>query len=221
MRRRCCLARFTVECNGSPVSGATVQVQKTGYTASGVTDAAGVVALAIPAPDTYTVTATSSGLQCYSSSLTLTGCGSYTLSCCGGAMPCSPCAIPEKNLTVEWDFPAFPGAAFVGTGSAPLIYTAGASYPWLTNCVANGTATGCSYTNVPSSIGIAFKCGPSTFSFSYNTTCSFDQFCGQITYTFPASGSWTLTSYTCSPFSMTWTNVVNNGTVTESITIHE
>ena len=46
---------------------------------------------------------------------------------CGGAtLPCSPCAIPQKNLTLSWTNP------LVGNGSTPLVYGGGG---WTTDCV--------------------------------------------------------------------------------------
>lgn len=141
-------------------------------------------------------------------------------SCCGcgpGTVPCSPCAIPATNLTVEWDFPAGTGAVFVGTGSGTLVYTAGASTPWNMSCAVNGTGD-CFGNIVNASVIANFKCDAWGFASYYNTTCAVDPTCGYNPYNYPADTGWTIASYTCSPYSFTYQNTYPYGTAT--LTIH-
>lgn len=68
--------------------------------------------------------------------LSLGGMGSPC--CCGGGTPsctCSPCAIPEQNLTISWVNP------LAGNGSDTLVYGGSCSNGWTTGC-SGGAGTG-------------------------------------------------------------------------------
>jgi hypothetical protein len=103
-----------------------------------------------------------------------------------GETPCSPCGIPKQNLTVSWT------NVFTGPGSATLTYTPSPD-TWLSGCVDEQI-----YQILCSDGQIQF-----TVSFFTSGECPTGQgnYCSNLrAYPFGL----TLTSYTCSPFSLTF-----------------
>lgn len=141
--------------------------------------------------------------------------------CCGcGGSPvatCAPCNIPEVTLTIAWTFTytTTNGLTF-GPGSTTLPWNS--PYPnWDKGCTALGSCSAsfqfnCQY------LGGALQWYISLWTAS--TTCTTDvngDNNGGVSW--DNSGvpqPWTLTSYTCSPFAMTWTN-----SSSETVTVHE
>ncbi len=77
--------------------------------------------------------------------------------CCkSDCLPCSPCQIPRKDLTLSW--PATSGAAppFNAAGSTPLVYDG--IHTWTTACINSGSG----------SQRYSFSCGTSGLIFAIN-----------------------------------------------------
>lgn len=100
----CCTVTLTVSCGGV-LSGVTVTVTNaSGFSASGVSDAAGQVSLSIPGDGTYTVTANGPSCTNYSASMSLACGGSYTIECCCSVIICvtgCPAGSEIVGATVE------------------------------------------------------------------------------------------------------------------------
>jgi hypothetical protein len=119
-----------------------------------------------------------------------TGCGCAPDACCLGV--CSPCAIPEKDLTISWVNP------LAGNGSDMLVY--GGAGTWTTGC--SGGAGG------GNQLIFSLSCtgGQTDFRATYFVTgsCPTGQsnYCGSLR----ASGfKLNLGTSTCSPYSVQYT----------------
>lgn len=103
-----------------------------------------------------------------------------------GSLACSPCSIPAQNLTLSWV------NAILGNGSTPLIYTATPA-SWTSGC-ANGLLYKLLCTGGEVELRVIYF---TTGSCPTGT----QQYCSNLRVT---PYGLTLSSYTCSPFSMTF-----------------
>lgn len=121
---------------GSPLVGASVVVQDSGLVTvdSGTTDGTGCVEMSVSYSGTYLITVSKAGYTAASSYITV-ACGdtpdpvTFAVDCVGTA--CSPCNLPNNNLTVSWLNTA-------GNSSATLTYSA-TGPTWATGCNVIGT----------------------------------------------------------------------------------
>ena len=118
------------------------------------------------------------------------GIGWLACGCCGGSntYACSPCAIPEQNLTISWV------NILSGDSSATMIYTTGPT-AWKTGCVDGGLIFELSC----NSGSIELR---ATFFLSGECPTGESNYCSN--FGVPPLAL-TLSSYTCSPFSLTFT----------------
>jgi hypothetical protein len=105
----------------------------------------------------------------------------------GGTVACSPCNIPAQNLTLSWT------NVLSGNGSTTLIYSAGPPASWASGC-SNSLLYKllCTGGNVELRV-IYFTAG--------SCPTGTEQYCSNMRVT---PYGLTLSSYTCSPFSMTF-----------------
>lgn len=115
----CCVVTFTVvDCNGDPISGATVEVFGEGgaLVASGTTNGSGVVVLNVGTAGTYDVLVDAEGFTIRE--LELACDGEYTLEPdpenCG--VPCEICVLPTENLNYSYT------SSGVGTGTGTMTF---------------------------------------------------------------------------------------------------
>jgi hypothetical protein len=112
----------------------------------------------------------------------------------GGALSCSPCAIPEEDLTLSWV------NDLLGNGETTLTYTStGGNKSWLSDC-----ANGLLYQLYCTSGSIELRV---IFFITGECPDGSGAYCSNLRET---PFSLTLSSYTCSPFSLTFT-VANSG----------
>ena len=110
--------------------------------------------------------------------------------CAGGVgtTSCSPCNIPDEDLTVSWT------NALFGPGSATMTYTTGPT-AWTASCVDGGLIfkLSCVSGNILLTV---------TYFLSGSCPTGGSNYCGEaVGY----AGGWiTLASHTCSPFSLTF-----------------
>ena len=176
-----CTIKICVTCSGSSVgSGATVAVTGVG---SYTTDDTGCVSFSATAGD-YAVTITSAGNPDYSSTPHLS-CGANSIEVC--STPCSPCGIPKTNLTLSWT------NILSGNGSTTLTYNSG-TQQWTASCVDE------------QSYEVLCESGEITLVITYylSGTCPTGQ-SAECSSARANPFGLTQTSYTCSPFSITWT----------------
>jgi hypothetical protein len=120
--------------------------------------------------------------------------GGSTLCCCGGGggggISCSPCNIPTSNLTVSWTNP------LTGNGSTGLTYNPGGSPTWTSGCADDGLLFEllCNAGNIELR-AIYFTSG--------SCPTGTQAYCSNL---LGVGSQLILSSYTCSPFSLTFTN---------------
>jgi hypothetical protein len=182
-----CSITIGANCGGAAIDGDTVTVLKGATTVtSGTTDSDGDVKLSIPLPLTnpYTVTITGGGNPNFSTSQTITCGDTYNYNVCAG-LGCSPCNIPQEDLTVTWT------NSLTGNGSATLVY---ADDAWSAGCVDNGLL-----------IQLACTEGEIELRVYYYVTGECPDGEGNYCSNLGEEGlQLTLASYTCSPFSLTF-----------------
>jgi hypothetical protein len=126
------------------------------------------------------------GLQIVGFSGDGTGCG-----CCsggGGMITCSPCGLPASDLTISWV------NAFTGPGSATLVYSnPGGINQWVSGC-AEGVVYQLYCTGSTIELRVVYCLSGEC------PTCP-TNYCSNLR---GAPFALTLTSYTCSPLSLTF-----------------
>lgn len=183
-----CSITVHVTCFSADVAGATVTITSGMTTvATGTTDGSGNVVLGIGGAASYTITITAAGDPGYTATRAF-ACGhTYNFEICG--VPCMPCYIPFQNLTLSWT------NVISGPGSTTLVYSGNPFAPsWGTGCVDQQI--------------YQLECSGGLIEFlvSYfiSGSCPTGQsnFCSNLRV-FPFG--FVLTSYTCSPLSLTFT----------------
>ena len=183
-----CKITINVKCSGANVSGDTVTLKKGGTTlATGTTDSSGNVTMSVPLPLTnpYTIDITGGGNPDFSTSQTIACGGTYNFDVCsGGATTCTPCNIPNENLTLSWT------NTLTGSGSTTMTYSIPGT--WATGCCDAGLEFAMSCTEA----GIELR---AFFFVSGECPTGETQYCSNQRAN-PLSLQ--LTDYTCSPFSL-------------------
>lgn len=106
----------------------------------------------------------------------------------GGSATCSPCDLPESNLTISWTNP------LTGNGSATLTYTT-SPQAWSVDCVDNGL----SFKLQCTAGGIELQ---ATYYTAGGCPGGTSQYCSNLR---SSPLSLTLSSYMCSPLSLMFT----------------
>lgn len=187
-----CQVKIHVTCSGTALVGDRVTITAGGPTiATGTTDGSGNVALSLPKPLTnpYLITITGNSKATFTTTQNLSCGSSYTFDVCAGSgESCTPCNIPQSDLTISWT------NLLDGDGSATMTYSGGGPATWSTGCEDNGLEFSLSCTES----GIELR---AFFFISGVCPTGETNYCSNLR---AVPLGLNLTDFTCSPFVLTF-----------------
>jgi hypothetical protein len=114
--------------------------------------------------------------------------GMGACNCPSGTCSCTPCALPQVNLSVSWNIPSGGGCTTTGTGT--LTYQGGTSCQWII-CFNTGLGGGCVQSGQ-----LTITCASGTGMYVYTTYSVIN--CVGLVSTFTL----TATAVSCSPLNI-------------------